>query len=243
MEGVASGLRALADAAFPPRCPSCHGAVSAAGNFCTECFSRVRMIAAPLCDCCGIPFIVAIEKGALCPDCLMERPAYTKARAVMVYDAVSRPLISALKFADQWSGVQRYSAMMQGAGGQVLIGADMLVPVPLHWRRLAKRKFNQSALLAYGISRRSGLPCVPNLLKRIRATKPQMQLDHAERARNVRQAFEVNTKMKQQVINKIVVLVDDVVTTGATVNACAKALHRAGAKEVRVLSLARTTKD
>ena len=131
--------------------------------------------------------------------------------------------------------------MMAGAGSELLAGADCLVPVPLHWRRLVRRKFNQSAVLAFAIAARSGVACVPELLVRMRATVPQMELDRATRLRNVKKAFAVPDAARVQ--GKIVVLVDDVITTGSTVDACARVLKKAGAKEVRVLALARTVKD
>ncbi len=121
--------------------------------------------------------------------------------------------------------------------------ADYLVPVPLHWRRLMKRKYNQSALLAYGIGKETGIFCAPHLLRRIRATVPQMALDRGTRKKNVRKAFAVPVEILPYVRDKVIVLVDDVITTGATVDACALAFKEAGAKEVRVLALARTVKD
>ena len=178
-----------------------------------------------------------------CPLCLESPPHYSMARAVMVYDVISAPIVSALKFHDQWAGLDRHATMMAGAGSRVLEGADMLVPVPLHWRRLVKRKYNQSALLAYSIGKRAGLACAPHLLQRVKATPPQMQLDRATRLKNVTSAFAVPRDVHAQVKGKIVVLVDDVITTGATVDACAATLKKAGAKEVRVLALARTVKE
>lgn len=229
------------DLAFPPRCPSCKGPSTADGNFCAECFSKVRLIGAPLCTCCGIPFEIALEKEMRCPECLDTPPLFSQARAVMVYDAVSAPLISSLKFHDQWAGIARHAQMMQRAGAEILPGVDMLVPVPLHWRRLVRRKFNQSALLAYGISQLTALPCMPQVLQRVRFTKPQMRLDRKLRLHNVKKAFAV--ARGGIVAGKTILLIDDVVTTGATANACAAALKQAGAKEVRVLSLARTVKE
>lgn len=237
----ASGL--VADLLFPPRCPSCHEYVAADGNFCAPCFSKLRMIDAPLCACCGIPFVITVETDTRCPSCLDTPPDFDIARAALVYDSISAPLVSALKFNDQWANLERYVQMMLRAGNSALEGADLLVPVPLHWRRLLKRKFNQSALLAYGIHRRTGIPCAPKLLQRVIYTRPQMRLDRAERLRNVKRAFAVPESSRELLRNKIVVLVDDVVTTGATANACATALKKAGAKEVRVLSLARTVKE
>ncbi len=178
-----------------------------------------------------------------CPACLEAPPAFSKARAAMVYDAVSAPLVSALKFADQWAGLKRHGKMMAGAGSTVLKGADVLVPVPLHWRRLLRRRFNQSALLAYAIAAETGLPCAPEWLARIRHTTPQMKLTRKERLTNVAKAFAVPAAREAEIKDKVIVLVDDVVTTGATAEACAKALLKAGAREVRVIALARTVKE
>jgi ComF family protein len=236
-------LRLAVDVIYPPRCPSCQAYVTAAGNFCTECFQKLRMIEAPMCACCGIPFVIAVEENTRCPECLDVPPAFDMARAAMVYDAVSAPLVSALKFHDQWAYLARYVALMLRAGKPVLEGADLLVPVPLHWRRLLRRKFNQSALLAYGLAGETGIVCTPELLQRTVYTKPQMRMTRQERLKNVKHAFAVPEAAEKMLRNKMVVLVDDVVTTGATANACATALKRAGAKEVRVLALARTMKE
>ena len=242
-ELVGSTARMLADLLFPPRCPSCQAQVEGDGNFCAPCFSKLRMIDAPMCHCCGIPFAVPVGADMRCPDCLETAPEFTLARAALVYDAVSSPLIATLKFHDQWAGLSRYVQMMLRAGQPVLAGADMLVPVPLHWRRLWTRRFNQSALLAYGISKQKAIMCAPQLLQRVQYTKPQARLNKTERRKNVRHAFAVPENVRDLLRNKTIVLVDDVVTTGATVNACASVLKKAGAKEVRVLSLARTVKE
>lgn len=243
LDTTADFLRMATDIIFPPRCPSCHAYVQADGNFCSICFSKLRMIDAPLCACCGIPFVVAVEAETRCPTCLDSPPDFDVARAALVYDGISAPLVTALKFHDQWAGLERYTQMMLRLGRPLLEGADMLIPVPLHWRRLLRRKFNQSALLAYSISDQSGVPCMPDLLERVQYTKPQMRLDRAARLKNVKRAFAVASEAEALLAGKTVVLVDDVVTTGATANACARALKKAGAREVRVLALARTVKE
>jgi len=243
VQAAHAAWRLVADMVYPPRCPSCQTYVGADGNFCGACFQKLRMIDAPMCACCGIPFVIAVEADTRCPECLVSPPAFDTARAALVYDAVSAPLVTALKFHDQWVGLERYVAMMLRAGKPLLDGADMLVPVPLHWRRLLRRKFNQSALLAYGLSRVTDIPCAPEMLQRTIYTKPQMRMTRKERLTNVKRAFAVPESAYETLRNKVVVLVDDVVTTGATVNACAKALKKAGAKDVRVLALARTVKE
>lgn len=236
--------RMVIDLAYPPRCPSCHQHVGADGNFCGPCFNRLRVIEAPLCQCCGIPFVIGVgEEYMLCPECLDETPEFDAVRAALVYDNVSGPLVTSLKFNDQWAGLSRYVQMMLRLGRPLTEGADMLVPVPLHWRRLFRRKFNQSALLAYGLARQTELPCVPTMLQRVQHTKPQMRLDRATRLKSVKNAFAVPDTMHDLLQDKVVVLVDDVVTTGATVNACARVLKKAGAREVRVIALARAVKE
>lgn len=242
-ENAIALLQMGTDIIFPPRCPSCRAHVAGDGNFCSICFSKLRMIDAPLCACCGIPFVVAVEAETRCPSCLESPPDFDVARAALVYDGISAPLVTSLKFHDQWAGLTRYTQMMLRLGRPLLEGADMLIPVPLHWRRLLRRKFNQSALLAYSISDQTGVPCMPDVLQRVQYTKPQMRLDRATRLKNVKRAFAVAPETGALLAGKIVVLVDDVVTTGATANACALALKKAGTREVRVLALARTVKE
>lgn len=235
--------RAALDIAFPPGCPSCREQVSAPGNFCAPCFEALKLIAKPYCAGCGIPFAFDIGPEAKCPECLADAPAFDGARSVMVYDALSAPLVSALKFSDQWTGLSRYAQMMAASAAEWADAAEVIVPVPLHWRRLWRRRYNQSALLGYELSRVLGKPCVPQGLKRVRATRPQMRLSREERVKNVKGAFAVNPRAQEFLRNKTVLLIDDVVTTGATVDVCAGVLKKAGAGKVYVLSLARTVKE
>lgn len=231
----------LLDVAFPPCCPACHAQVSAQDNFCAECFAALRQISAPQCDCCGIPFAFDAGLAMQCPECMAEAPSFDSARAPLVYDAISAPLVRSLKFHDRYTGLRRATAMMVAALGERKNAIDIIVPVPLHWRRLMLRRFNQSALLAYALAQVLEIPCVPQALKRTRYTTPQMRLPRAERLHNVRGAFAVPEGVL--LASKTILLVDDVVTTGATVNACASTLKKAGAKAVHVLALARTVKE
>ena len=238
-----TGLGHLAlNVMFPPRCPACDAAVEVEGNVCPACFEKLTLIAAPYCECCGIPFVVSMGADTQCPECLTTPPAFAKARAAMVYDAVTAPMISALKFHDQWAGVPRYVALMQSAGAPLLHACDVIVPVPLHWRRLIKRKYNQAALLAYALSKASGKACLIDVLKKVAPTVPQMRLNREQRLKNVRRAFAVTPQARSNIEGKTILLVDDVVTTGATVDACARVLRDGGAACVHVLALARTVK-
>jgi ComF family protein len=224
---------------FPPRCPACQVVVEVQHNFCAPCFQALRPIADPQCACCGMPFAFSVGVAAQCPECLSAPPSYQRARAALVYDAVSAPLVRALKFHDRYTGLGRAARMMQAAHGDQPV--DVVVPVPLHWRRLLTRHYNQAALLAYGVAQQLGRPCAPRALKRTRYTRPQMRMKRAERLKNVRNLFAVRDLAAVQ--QKHVLLVDDVITTGATVNACAEALLRAGAQSVSVVALAKTVRE
>jgi ComF family protein len=241
--GVGEGMGRMAlDLCFPPHCPSCRVPVGAAGNLCAGCYGKLQHIAAPYCSCCGVPFALAFEEG-LCGGCIAESPPYTQARALWVYNEVSRPLVTRIKFHDQTTLVPRYGVALARAGQAVLADAELLVPVPLHWRRLLARRYNQAALIAHAVGRASGLPVLTQALVRHRFTRPQTGLKRAERQKNVHRAFAVAESMKARMEKKRIVLIDDVMTTGATVHACVEALMKAGAAEVRVLTLARTGKE
>lgn len=231
------------DVAFPPRCPACHVQVSAQHNFCSPCFDALKQIAAPHCACCGIPFAFDMGADAKCPECLSETPSFDSCRAPLVYDETSAPIIRSLKFNDRYTGLERATRMMLASLGTLRDEVELVVPVPLHWRRLMTRYYNQSALLGFAIARELALPCAPQALRRARHTTPQMRLTRKERLQNVRNAFAVPENAKEGLQGKCVLLVDDVVTTGATVSACASMLKKAGAAQVHVLALARTVKS
>ena len=130
----------LLDMIYPPECPSCRTPVETMHNLCSECFAKLRLITKPMCACCGIPFVVPTGEDGQCPECLNDPPAFDRARSVMVYDGISAPLIHALKFQDQWAGLERYTAMLCATGKELLVQADIIVPIPLHWRRLWRRR-------------------------------------------------------------------------------------------------------
>lgn len=240
--GVLGGVGRMAlDACFPPHCAVCEEAVEAAGNLCAPCFSQLRQIGRPHCECCGVPFSHVLDAG-LCAGCVGERPGYDVARSAWVYNEVSGALVTSLKFRDRTAGLDAYAAAMGRAGAELLEGADVIMPVPLHWRRLMGRRYNQSALLMYALAPhvRGAVMDVRNL-RRVRHTVPQTRLKGAERLKNVKGAFAVRDAAV--VRDRVVVLVDDVMTTGATIEACTRALREAGAREVRVLTLARTLRE
>ncbi len=236
--------RALVDAVLPPLCVACRADVDTPGCLCGPCWSRIPFIAPPFCDRLGTPFetdpgVVWPGRPPVSPKALADPPAYGRARAVASYDGVVRDLVHGLKYADRLEIAPPLARLMARAGAELLAGADALVPVPLHVRRLWRRRFNQSALLAHGIARESGVPVRPDWLERRRATAPQVGLERGPRAANVAGAFAVPEPMAVELRGRRLVLVDDVLTTGATIDACAKALLRAGARSVDVLVFAR----
>ena len=226
---------------LPPLCLGCSEIVDEPGSLCVECWGRVSFLSTPHCTYCGYPFPADADAGsdALCGTCLAHPPRYRRARAVVAYDERSRKLVLPFKHGDRTDMARAYGAWMARAGSELLADADLIAPVPLHWRRLLSRRYNQAVLLARGVARQAARPLAPDLLRRVRWTGSQAGLKARERRSNVRQAFEVHPRWASGVRGKGVVLVDDVLTTGATVEACARALQRAGASHVDVLTLAR----
>lgn len=236
-------LTPLINVFFPPACLHCGGRVAEAGALCAECWGKLSFITAPMCARCGVPYEFARSGEGdalpLCPACRRFPPQYSVGRAVLRYDSVSKPLVLRLKHHDDAALAPSLGRWMARAGIGVLNGADAIIPVPLHYKRLVKRRYNQSALLARAISQASGVPIWPEVLGRLRSTPPQAGLPARTRRQNVRGAFAVPPAQASRLRGMTLVLVDDVFTTGATVNSCAETLLHAGAKEVRVLTLTR----
>jgi ComF family protein len=228
------------DLLFPPLCLGCRGPVGEAG-YCAPCWSALTFLEGPGCACCGLPFAVALDGETLCAACLAQPPAFDKARAIMAYDDKSRSAILALKHADRLDLVPGFSRWLGRTGRNLLEDSDLIAPVPLHRLRLWNRRYNQSAELARRLAREWKRVYEPFALTRSRPTASQGAMASAKaRRRNVLGAFQVPDPAK--VKGKRVLLLDDVMTTGATVQACARALKRAGAERVHVLVLARVVK-
>jgi ComF family protein len=233
-------VKPLLNLLFPPLCIGCRGAVGEAG-FCAACWSRITFLDGPGCVCCGLPFAVQLEGDTLCAACLAKPPAFDTARAILAYDDNSRSAILALKHADRLDLVPGFSRWLSRSGRRLLEDSDLVVPVPLHRFRLWHRRYNQSAELARRLARDWSHGYEPFALVRSRATASQGAVSGAKaRRRNVLGAFKVPDPGK--VKGKRILLLDDVLTTGATVEACARALKRAGAERVHVLVLARVVK-
>jgi ComF family protein len=229
--------RTVLDGVLPPRCLACGETVGEPDSLCGRCWGGITFFTAPWCVICGLPFPHPMGEDALCGDCAREQRSWDRARAALRYDKNSRHLVLGLKHGDRTHVAGAFGRWMHRAGVDVLVGADLLVPVPLHWTRLFQRRYNQAALLAQAIRSAGGPDVAADWLVRRRKTPSQGHLGPAARERNVRGAFVI--RPGRSFAGKRVVIIDDVITTGATVEECARVLKRGGAAFVGVLTLAR----
>ena len=242
-----SAARRAVDIVLPPRCLGCGAVVADPGAVCPDCWAGIDFIAPPLCACCGLPFEYETGRDgdgsdAICGECARRPPLFGRARSVMTYSDSSRRLVLAFKHADRTDAAPVWGRWLARAGADVLADADVLVPVPLHRRRLISRRYNQAALMAQALGRETGLPVAVDALVRTRPTPSQGRMNRSQRQRNVVGAFAVRPRGINAVKGRRIVLVDDVMTTGATLSACTRPLLSAGAANVDVLTLARVTR-
>ncbi|MFN3656097.1 MAG: ComF family protein [Pseudolabrys sp.] len=238
-QGLRAAMRLTLDVALPPLCPSCREPLGDGAGLCASCWSKLSLIEPPYCARLGIPFTYDPGPGLLSMEAIANPPSYDLARAAVRYDDVARALVHAFKYGDRLDLAPMMGRWMARAGRELLADADALVPVPLHWRRLWARRFNQSAALSGAIGSIATRPVVHGVLSRVRATPQQVGLSKTARADNVQGAFRVPPERKAEIAGRRLVLVDDVLTSGATAEACARALLRAGAAHVDVLVFAR----
>lgn len=223
---------------LPPHCSACDVRVETAGQLCADCFGQTTFIGEPCCDRCGVAFEVA-ELGGTCQACETNPPLFGQARAGFSYDAQGRRLILPLKHADRPELARVLAPHMARAGAALLRRADVLVPVPLHRRRLFQRRYNQAVLLACELSRIGEVPLLRDALLRTRPTASLGDKSAVERADEVAGAFAVRPGREAGLIGRHVLLIDDVMTSGATANACTAILLAAGAAAVDVMVAAR----
>ena len=232
---------ALLDFVFPPVCIACRKATAAHEALCPRCWSGMRFIERPYCERLGTPFEQDLRQpGLVSPAAIAEPPVFTRARAVARFeDGPARLIVHRLKYYDRLELARPVGRWMARAGADVVADARLLIPMPLHRLRLAQRRFNQAALLARVLSGETGIPVATQALIRVKPTPPQVGLSRAQRAANVQGAFRVPDERRHEIAGLRLVLIDDVMTSGASANAAARTLLRAGAAAVDVLVFAR----
>ena len=228
------------DLILPPRCTLSGEIVDTQGMLSARSWGGLHFVADPYCSACGIPF--EFESGSECLECMDTPPPFSSARSALIYNDTSRDLILGFKHGDKTHLVRSFIPWLQKSGEGMLAQADYLVAVPLHTRRLIARRYNQAVLIADALSKATAIEHLPRAMIRTRATVSQGHLKTDERARNVKKAFDVHPAFKDRIKDKVIVLIDDVYTTGATVKECTKTLKSYGASEVHVLTLARVLK-
>lgn len=253
----------LLDHIYPPACVHCRAVTGAGDVLCPKCWVKLRPITEPLCPVLGLPFEYYLGKGALSAQAIADPPPFERARSACVHNGVARALVSRLKFGDREEVAAFCARMMVLAGAELFGNAKVeiegqdfakrdcpkdegwtnqrpvLVPVPLHWGRQWKRRYNQSTLLAKAIARQSGLDIDPLVIRRIKPTRPQIGLSSKQRQRNVKGAFKVDEKLLPAIIGRRVLIVDDVITTGSTVKAMSEEFLRNGIEKIDVISFSR----
>ena len=227
------------DLILPPVCPACRGATAHSQALCARCWSEIRFIEPPVCPIYGTPFEHDLGSGALSAESLADPPPFRRARAAAKYDDVARTLVHRFKYNDRPELAAFLATSMVRAGRELFPDCSLVIPVPLHNRRLWKRRFNQAAVLAAEIARATGLPWDPLVLKRVKPTPQQVGLTASQRELNVRGAFQVSPSRQESIAGRHLLLVDDVYTSGATLKAATRALLKGGAASVDVLTFAR----
>lgn len=210
------------------------------GSICSKCWGEITFISDPQCYICGFPFDFEVSKGVICTRCIQNKPNFSKARAVFLYDDASRRMITSFKYSDVVENCSSYAKWMARVGAEMLSEADFIIPVPLHFGKLVLRKYNQAALLAHALAKKTDKKVLVNAIIRTKYTKAQVGFSRIARFQNISGAFKVNPKYHDILKDKKILLIDDVITTGATAEECAKVLLKKKVARVEILTLAKT---
>lgn len=242
---IAAAGRNMLDFVLPPRCPGCGAITPEPHLFCQRCWSTLEFLGDPACESCGLPFAHAEagagDSGSRCGACLAEPPPLARMRAAVAYGDIARTVALRLKYGGR-PGVAETIARQIERHLDATGAPPVLAPVPLHRWRIWRRGYNQAALIADALARRSGVETIPGLLERVRATPPLGRRNIAQRRETLRGAFRVARAHAEKVRGRRIILIDDVFTTGSTAHGCAKALRRAGAQSIELLCWARVVR-
>jgi len=243
IQAAKSAASRFVDMLLPPRCIVTGDLVPEQGVLSPKAWGGIHFIGEPFCVHCGFPFDYEVEQGLKCTSCVDHEPSFISHRSAVLCTDESRSLILGFKHGDQTQAVDVFAPWLLRAGREMFSEIDMIAPVPLHYTRLLARRYNQAALMVQALSHHVDAQICLDLLKRIKATQTQGHLSAKERFKNVKRAFALNERYANDIKGKRVLLIDDVYTTGATIKECAKALLKAGAKDVYALTLASVVRD
>ena len=237
-------LQSIIRAIYPPQCVACESLTDASFGLCAACWSDTAFISGLVCDKCGTPLFGDEADGVvLCDDCMTVARPWDQGRAVMAYSGVGRRLILGLKHSDRTDLVPALAGWMAQKAGDFPLSDTVIVPVPLHWSRLLRRRYNQSAMLALALAKKLDVPVSVDGLLRVKRTKPLDGHSRDARFAALSDALTANPARAGQITGKAALLVDDVMTSGATLAAATEALRQAGAVNVSIVTLARVVKD
>lgn len=223
---------------FPSKCIICANYQTDA-KVCSECWGNITFINKPCCAICSAAFEFETEENSICGACIQNRPNYDRAISLMKYDDYSKKIIHKFKYQDQLHILEYLTTLMNNMGKEIIKQADIIAPVPMHKYKLLKRGYNQAALLAMRIAENSNLIYLPQLLIKNKSTIAQADLNKKQRMSNIKGSFVLNSKFSTEIKGKNILIIDDVVTTSATINECAKILKKAQPAKILVLSLAK----
>ena len=228
------------DMIFPPSCLLCEERAGENGSLCFSCWSKISFISKPSCAICCFPFEYDMGKDALCPTCIANKPEFEKAIPVFIYNKNSSRLITEFKYADRIHATKSFAKWMSAAAIDIIKNSDLIAPVPLHKSKLFARRYNQSALIANEIGKMAKIKVMPDLLLHPNKTRPQASLPKKQRLKNVKGIFSLNSKYADFISGKNILIVDDVITTGATLSECARILKKKKTAVVNAVTLAKT---
>ena len=231
-------IQFLLNLLFPAKCLICNS-YHTQTEICGECWGKFTFITKPYCSICSYPFAYENDSDAVCGYCIIKQPNYDKALSILKYDQHSKNLIHKFKYQDQLHILNYFARLMSNMGKDLLAQADIILPVAMHQSKLLKRGYNQAALLAMKIASTQKLQYLPQLLIKIKNVQPQAGLTKEQRSKNIKNTFQLNEKFLDQARDKTIILVDDVITTGATIDECCKVLKKAKPKQIFVLTLAK----
>lgn len=236
-------IKQAIDILLPPRCIGTGEIVSAPGVVSPDFWTQLSFIETPFCSTCGLPFDVQMPSGTLCAACIDNPPEFDQSRSAVIYNDASRKLILSFKYGDRLNAVTTFIPWLKRTGANLIDTSDIIVPVPLHKSRLWQRRYNQAAIIALSLAKETQKICLVDALERVRATAPQKGLTKKDRYKNVLNAFRVYPESAENLKGKNILLIDDVFTSGATLNECARVLKKSGANRVNILTIARVTRD